>query len=101
MQATGRLQAHASSLSTFGTRTCDSAAVLPAQLVLVMWRGFVCAGGIMSYALDSQASDSLQQDEDYNHFVVFDAYDLIACHDFQASSNATMLIKQKAVVALP
>lgn len=55
----------------------------------------------MSYALDSQASDSLQQDEDYNHFVVFDAYDLIACHDFQASSNATMLIKQKAVVALP
>ncbi|KAK9918751.1 hypothetical protein WJX75_006574 [Coccomyxa subellipsoidea] len=40
-------------------------------------------GGIMSYALDSKDSDAKARDQAFNHFVVFDAYDLIACHDFQ------------------
>lgn len=43
----------------------------------------VIAGGVMSYALDTQSADAQQRDEDFNHFVIFDAYDVIACHDFQ------------------
>lgn len=39
----------------------------------------------MSYALDSKDSDAKARDQAFNHFVVFDAYDLIACHDFQVS----------------
>ena len=41
----------------------------------------------MSYALDSKDSDAKARDQAFNHFVVFDAYDLIACHDFQVSKN--------------
>lgn len=41
------------------------------------------AGGIMSYALDTKETDASKQDQAFNHFVVFDPYDLIACHDFQ------------------
>ncbi len=37
----------------------------------------------MSYALDTKETDASKQDQAYNHFVVFDPYDLIACHDFQ------------------
>ncbi len=41
----------------------------------------------MSYALESKSSDAKARDEAFNHFVVFDAYDLIACHDFQVSAS--------------
>lgn len=41
----------------------------------------------MSYALDSKDSDAKARDQAFNHFVIFDAYDLIACHDFQVSEN--------------
>lgn len=37
----------------------------------------------MSYALDLKSTDAKARDEAYNHFVVFDPYDLITCHDFQ------------------
>ena len=44
------------------------------------------AGGIMSYALDSKASQDAKRSADFNHFVVFDPYQVIACHDFEVCS---------------
>lgn len=37
----------------------------------------------MSYALDSKASQASKRSADFNHFVVFDPYNTIACHDFE------------------
>lgn len=37
----------------------------------------------MSYALDSKARQASQRSADFNHFVVFDPYNTIACHDFE------------------
>lgn len=37
----------------------------------------------MSYALDSTQTNPRLRDTDYNHFVVFDAFNVIACHDFE------------------
>ena len=37
----------------------------------------------MSYALDSTQVNPRLRDTDYNHFVVFDAFNAIACHDFE------------------
>jgi hypothetical protein len=39
----------------------------------------------MSYALQLDEANPGDGDAAFNHFVVFDAYDLIACHDFKAS----------------
>ena len=39
----------------------------------------------MSYALDSTQTNPRLRDTDYNHFVVFDAFNVIACHDFEVS----------------
>lgn len=44
---------------------------------------FCHAGTVMSYAKDSQASDEAQRTADFNHFVIFDPRNLLACHDFQ------------------
>lgn len=43
------------------------------------------AGAVMSYALDSKATDPRQRVEDFNHFVVFDPLNVLACHDFEVS----------------
>ena len=40
-------------------------------------------GAIMSYAKNSTASDRHQAARDFNHFVIFDELNLIACHDFE------------------
>ncbi|BDA49076.1 probable Sushi, von Willebrand factor type A, EGF and pentraxin pentraxin domain-containing protein at C-terminar half [Coccomyxa sp. Obi] len=40
-------------------------------------------GGVMSYALDTKETDASKRDQAANHFVIFDPYDVIACHDFQ------------------
>lgn len=37
----------------------------------------------MSYALDSTNTNPRLRDTDFNHFVVFDAFNVIACHDFE------------------
>ena len=37
----------------------------------------------MSYALDSTQTNPRLRDTDYNHFVVFDPFNVIACHDFE------------------
>ena len=37
----------------------------------------------MSYALDSTQVNPRLRNTDYNHFVVFDAFNTIACHDFE------------------
>lgn len=37
----------------------------------------------MSYALDSKATLDAKRSADFNHFVVFDPYQVIACHDFE------------------
>ena len=37
----------------------------------------------MSYAMDSTATNPRQRDTDFNHFVIFDAFNVIACHDFE------------------
>ncbi|PSC70155.1 concanavalin A-like lectin glucanase [Micractinium conductrix] len=44
---------------------------------------FCHASALMSYALDSQATDEAQRIADFNHFVVFDPSKTVACHDFQ------------------
>ena len=41
------------------------------------------AGGVMSYALDSTQTNPRLRDTDYNHFVIFDPFNVIACHDFE------------------
>lgn len=38
---------------------------------------------IFSYALNSTAIDKSQWVADFNHFVIFDAESLMACHDFE------------------
>jgi hypothetical protein len=37
----------------------------------------------MSYAKDSKSSDDDQRVADFNHFVIFDPRNLLACHDFK------------------
>ena len=37
----------------------------------------------MSYALDSTQTNPRLRDTDYNHFVIFDPFNVIACHDFE------------------
>jgi len=41
------------------------------------------AGTIMSYAKDSKSTDDDQRIADFNHFVIFDPRNLLACHDFK------------------
>ncbi|KAK9844409.1 hypothetical protein WJX74_002134 [Apatococcus lobatus] len=41
------------------------------------------ASTLMSYALDSHSSDEHQQVSDFNHFVIFDLRNILACHDFE------------------
>lgn len=36
----------------------------------------------MSYALDSNSTNAQQRDADFNHFAIFDAHRMIACHAF-------------------
>jgi hypothetical protein len=36
----------------------------------------------MSYAKNSKATDEAQRVADFNHFVIFDPRNLLACHDF-------------------
>ena len=45
----------------------------------------------MSYALDSKASQDAKRSADFNHFVVFDPYNTIACHDFEVHSTCAPL----------
>jgi hypothetical protein len=45
----------------------------------------------MSYALDSKASDAAKRSADFNHFVVFDPYQVIACHDFEVCEGSLLL----------
>ncbi|KAL3133740.1 hypothetical protein ABBQ32_008228 [Trebouxia sp. C0010 RCD-2024] len=43
----------------------------------------VCnAGTILSYALDSNSTNAQQRTADFNHFAIFDAHRMIACHAF-------------------
>ncbi|KIZ02634.1 hypothetical protein MNEG_5329, partial [Monoraphidium neglectum] len=44
---------------------------------------FCHAGTIMSYSKDSKATDEDQRIADFNHFVVFDPRNLLACHDYK------------------
>lgn len=44
---------------------------------------FCHAGTIMSYAKDSQSTSDDQRIADFNHFVIFDPRNLLACHDFK------------------
>ncbi|WIA11894.1 hypothetical protein OEZ85_011978 [Tetradesmus obliquus] len=44
---------------------------------------FCHAGTIMSYAKDSKSTDDNQRIADFNHFVIFDPRNLLACHDFK------------------
>jgi hypothetical protein len=37
----------------------------------------------MSYAKDSKSTDDDQRIADFNHFVIFDPRNLLACHDFK------------------
>ena len=37
----------------------------------------------MSYALDSHSPDDHQRVADFNHFVIFDLRNILACHDFE------------------
>jgi hypothetical protein len=37
----------------------------------------------MSYAKDSKSTDENQRIADFNHFVIFDPRNLLACHDFE------------------
>ena len=41
----------------------------------------------MSYALDSKAAQDAKRSADFNHFVVFDPYNTIACHDFEVRAR--------------
>ncbi|KAI8473932.1 MAG: concanavalin A-like lectin/glucanase [Monoraphidium minutum] len=43
---------------------------------------FCHSGTIMSYSKDSQAADHDQRVADFNHFVIFDPRNLLACHDY-------------------
>lgn len=36
----------------------------------------------MSYALDSNSTSARQRSADFNHFAIFDAHRMIACHAF-------------------
>ncbi|KAI8469144.1 MAG: concanavalin A-like lectin/glucanase domain-containing protein [Monoraphidium minutum] len=44
---------------------------------------FCHAGTIMSYSKDSKAADDDMRTADFNHFVIFDPRNLLACHDFK------------------
>jgi ferritin-like protein len=48
------------------------------------------AGTIMSYAKDSKSTDDDQRIADFNHFVIFDPRNLLACHDVSACSVAQL-----------
>lgn len=48
-----------------------------------MGNGGMWPGALMSYALDSKATDPRRRVEDFNHFVVFDPLNVLACHDFE------------------
>lgn len=37
----------------------------------------------MSYSKDSKSTDPDQRVADFNHFVIFDPRNLLACHDFK------------------
>lgn len=41
------------------------------------------SGAIISYAKDSKSPDPAQRIADFNHFVIFDAKNILACHDFE------------------
>ena len=43
---------------------------------------FVPAGTILSYALNSNSTNAQQRSADFNHFAIFDAHRMIACHAF-------------------
>jgi hypothetical protein len=40
----------------------------------------------MSYAKDSKSTDDDQRIADFNHFVIFDPRNLLACHDVSIGS---------------
>ena len=42
----------------------------------------------MSYAKDSKAADEDTRVADFNHFVIFDPRNLLACHDFKCAAAA-------------
>lgn len=44
---------------------------------------FCHRSALFSYALNSTATDTSQWVADFNHFVIFDAQSLVACHDFE------------------
>ena len=44
------------------------------------------AGTIMSYSLNSQATDRLQRSADFNHFLITHPMALAVCHDFAVST---------------
>lgn len=54
--------------------------------VITQWvstSDFCHRSAIFSYALDSRAMEQSQWVADFNHFVIFDAQNLLACHDFE------------------
>lgn len=44
---------------------------------------FCNAGTLMSYAKNSNSKDLSQRTADFNHFVIFDVRNVLACHDFE------------------
>ncbi|GAX75344.1 hypothetical protein CEUSTIGMA_g2789.t1, partial [Chlamydomonas eustigma] len=40
-------------------------------------------GTVLSYAKDSKAADESTRTADFNHFVIFDTRNILACHDFK------------------
>lgn len=44
---------------------------------------FCNRGTVLSYALDSAAADERTWTTDFNHFVVFDPFNLLVCRGFQ------------------
>lgn len=62
------------------------AAVTSLNLHFVQWvstSDFCHRSALFSYALNSTATDTSQWVSDFNHFVIFDAQSLVACHDFE------------------
>eukprot|EP01026_Neomeris_dumetosa_P051141 TRINITY_DN4496_c0_g1_i1.p1 TRINITY_DN4496_c0_g1~~TRINITY_DN4496_c0_g1_i1.p1 ORF type:complete len:1030 (-),score=176.63 TRINITY_DN4496_c0_g1_i1:568-3657(-) len=56
------------------------------QLTFEAWLStsdYCHSGAILSYAIDSTSTDEAERVRDFNHFVIFDPKNLIACHDYE------------------
>ena len=56
---------------------------------------------LCSYALDSTQTNPRLRDTDYNHFVIFDPFNVIACHDFEVHLRHLTQAPHRDVSNLP